>query len=44
MSQASLFPPASIHWELGMLDILMVAIALSLFALSIGYSFGCERL
>jgi hypothetical protein len=33
-----------VHREPHMLDILMLTIGLGLFALSIGYAYGCERL
>jgi len=32
------------HGEFLMLDILMVAIALGFFALSVGYAYACDRL
>jgi hypothetical protein len=32
------------HEEHSMMDILMLALACGLFALAIGYTYGCERL
>ena len=32
------------RWELQMLDIIVLAIGLGLFALSVGYTFACDRL
>jgi hypothetical protein len=32
------------NWSIQMLDLLMVAIGLAFFALSVGYAYACERL
>jgi len=32
------------NWSIQMLDLLMLAIGLGFFALSVGYAYACERL
>ncbi|WP_158550475.1 hypothetical protein [Bradyrhizobium sp. NFR13] len=37
-------PPQSSHQELPMLDVVMLALGLGFFILTLGYAYACERL
>jgi len=39
-----LYSRAARRWELQMLDLIMLAIGLAFFALSVGYTIACDRL